>query len=192
MADGGGTISESAFKVVKISSRIVMVDADQKQIWVGVLYGTAILAASMRTVLRTYFHRRLSLDDAFLLFACATLTAAVPILYIAIGPMYLVQELGNGGPNPQIHLYQVLRLTHRALVWTAIFSVKFSFLSFFRQIVDRVQSLTLHWKIVGMMNIVAYIIACVTCVCFSITACPRTDAAACKWSQSRCDLQALS
>ena len=142
----------------------------------------------MRTILRIYFHRRLFLDDAFLLFACATLTAALSILYIAIGPLYLVEELGNGGPSPHIHMYQVLQLIHRALVWTAIFSVKFSFLSFFRQIVERVQSLMLHWKIVGMMNIVAYIVACVIFECFSLPACPHTDSAACKWSQSRCDL----
>ncbi len=187
MADKG-TIPESKFKVIEISSRIATVDADQKQIWVGVLYGFAILAASMRTVLRIYFHRRLFLDDAFLFFACATLTAAIAILYIAIGPLYLVQELGNGGSSSQIHFYQVLHVTHRALVWTAIFSVKFSFLCFFRQIVERVQSLMRHWKIVGMTNIVA----CAFCVCFSFTACPHTDSAACKWSQSRGDLQVLS
>lgn len=173
MADREGTIPQSAFKVIKISSRVFTVDADQKQIWVGVLYGTAILAASMRTILRIYFYRRLVLDDAFLLFACVTLTAAFFILYIAIGPLYLVEELGNGVPNPQIHLYQVLRLTHRALVWTAIFSVKLSFLSFFREIVDRVQSLMLHWKIVGMVNIVARCRLCVLCLLFHHSVSPH-------------------
>ncbi len=187
MADRGGTIPESAFKVIYISSRIVTVDADQEQIWVGVLYGTAILAASMRTVFRIYSHRRLFLDDAFLLLACATLTAAISTLYIVISPLHLVQEPGNGGSSSQIHLYQVLRLTHRALVWTAIFSVKFSFLYFFRQIVERIQSLMRHWKVVGMTNIVA----CAFCVCFSFTACPRTDSAAGKWSQSRGDLHSF-
>ena len=188
MADRGGTIPESAFKVIKISARIVTVDADQKQIWVGILYGTAILAASMRTVLRIYFHRRLFLDDAFLLFACASLTAAISILYIAIGPLYLVQELGNGGSSSPTHLYQILPVTHRALVWAAIFSVKFSFMSFFRQLVERVQSLVRHWKVVGMTNIVA----CAFCVCFTFMACPHTDSATCKWSQSRGNLQVLS
>lgn len=201
MANKEGKIPESSFKVIHISSRIVTVEADQSQIGVGVLYTTAILAASMRTALRIHSQRRLFLDDAFLLLACAALTAAIPILYRAIAPLYFVQGLENGGPSSEkssqssgtnvdaeIHLYQVMHLTHEALVWTAIFSVKFSFLSFFRQIVDRIQSLVLYWKVVTVMNIMA----CAFCVGFSFMECPHIDYTASKLSQPSCILNVSS
>lgn len=183
MADSEGRIPESAFKTIFISCRIVTVEADQNQTGVGILYGTAILAAAMRMTLRVHYHQRLFLDDVFLLIACAALTAAIPVLYKGIVSLYFIQEIACGGlslvkvsqlqlsgikTDAEVHSYQVLRFTHEALIWTAIFSVKFSFLSFFRQIVDRIQSLMLHWKVVGVMNIVA----CTFCVCFSFMECP--------------------
>lgn len=189
MVNREGNIPESAFKVNRFSCRVVTDEADQSQIGVGILYGIAILAASMRTALRIHSQRRLFLDDAFLLFACAALTAAIPLLYRNIALLYFVQELASGGLSPEklsqlsgvnaqakIYLYQVLRFTHEALVWTAIFSVKFSFLTFLRHIIDRIQSLVLYWKIVGVMNI----LACVFCVCFSFMECPHTNYTASK------------
>lgn len=157
----------------------------------------------MRISLRIHSQRRLFLDDAFLVIALAALTAAVPVLYKAIAQMYLIQGVASGGLNlvkvsqlqqsgtvteAEVHLYQVLRFTHQTLIWTAIFSVKFSFLSFFHQIVDRIQGLVLYWKIVGMMNIVAFAF----CVCFSFVECPRTDYVASKWSQTKSNFEASS
>lgn len=198
MANREGKIPESAFKVNYISCRVVTDGADESQIGVGILYGIAILAASMRIALRIHSQRRLFLDDAFLLFACAALTAATPVLYRDIVPLYFVQELASEGLSPEkfsqssgvngeaeVQLYQVLHFTYEALVWTAIFSVKFSFLAFFRQIIDRIQSLVLYWKIVGVMNI----LACAFCVCFSFMECPQTEYEASKWSQSSCNLK---
>lgn len=159
-----------------------------------------MLAASMRTALRIHFQRRLCLDDAFLLLACAVLTAAVPVLYRAIGPLYFLQELASGGQsatssspstgtnlNAEVHRYKLLHTTYEALVWTAIFAVKFSFLSFFRHIVDRIPSLMLHWKVVVMVNIVA----CAFCVGFSFMTCSLTGYAASRLSPPSCDVEVL-
>lgn len=188
MAIREGRIPESAFKVINISNscRIVTVGADVNQIGIGVLYGTAISTAAMRISLRIYSQRRLFLDDAFLFIASAALTAAVPVLYKEIAPLYLIQGVASEGLNfvkvsqlhqsgtvtdAEVHLYQVLRFTYEALIWTAIFSVKFSFLALFHQIVDRIHGLVLHWKFVGVINIVAFAF----CVFFSFLECPRTD-----------------
>lgn len=144
-------IPKSAFKVIHIpiSCRIVAVEADENQIGIGVLYGTAMSAAAMRISLRIHSQRRLFLDDAFLLIASVTLTAAVPILYNQITQVYLFQGLASGGltvsqlqqsetlTDAEVH-YQVLHSTYQTLIWAAIYSVKFSFLSFFLQIVDRI------------------------------------------------------
>ena len=148
----------------------------------------------MRTALRIHFQRRLFLDDAFLLLACATLTAAIPVLYGTIGPLYFLLEHASGGPsatspsqsagtnlNAEVHRYKLLHITYEALVWTAIFAVKFSFLSFFRHIVDRIPSLMLHWKVVGVVNIVA----CAFCVCFSFITCPFTGYTAGRFEPSK-------
>lgn len=161
-----------------------MTEANRSQIGIGILYGTAMIAASMRTVLQVHSQRRLYVDDAFLLLACVALTAAIAVLYRAIAPLYFAQGVTNLEINPvkwsqssgisvntEVRSYQVLHLTHEALVWTAIFSVKFSFLSFFRKIVDRIQSLVLYWKLVSAFNVVA----CVFCVCFSFMECPAVD-----------------
>ena len=155
----------------------------------------------MRTALRLHFQRRLCIDDAFLLLACVALTAAVPVLYRAIGPLYSLQELASGrlsatswsqsagtNLNAEVHRYKLLHTTYEALVWTAIFAVKFSFLSFFRHIVDRIPSLIIHWKVVGGMNIVA----CVFCVCFSFMTCSLTGYAASRLIPLSCDVEVLS
>ena len=183
MANSADKISESAFKVIQCPLRVLSFNADRGQIWVGILYGTAILAASMRITLRIHLHRRLFLDDAFLLFACAALTAAVPVLYNVIPPLYIVQGIEEGvrlaqpsgiDVSAEIHLYTTLHLIHEALGWAVIFLVKFSFLSFFRQLVDRVWDLVLYWKVVCVMTVVA----CAFCVGFSFMECPHTDSAA--------------
>ena len=155
----------------------------------------------MRTALRIHSQRRLCLDDAFLLIACAALTAAVPVLYRAIGPLYFLEELASGGLsatsssqsagtnlNAEVHRYKLLHTTCEALVWTAIFAVKFSCLSFFRHIVDRIPSLMLHWKVVSVMNIVA----CAICVSFSFITCPLAGYAASRLSPPSCGLEVSS
>ena len=183
MANSADIISESAFKVIQSPLRMLTFNADKGQIWVGVLYGTAILAASMRITLRIHLHRRLFLDDAFLIAACAVLTAAIPVLYSVITPLYYVQGIEEGirlvqssriDASAEIHLYATLHLIHEAHGWAVIFLVKFSFLSFFRQLVDRVRVLVLYWKVVCGMSVVA----CAFCVGFSFMECPRTDSAA--------------
>lgn len=145
----------------------------------------------MRTALRLHSQRRLHLDDAFLLFACAALTAATPLLYRTIAPLYFLLELASESLSAtnfsqstesnvaaEVHLYKLLHIAYEALIWTAIFSVKFSFLAFFRHIVDRIPNLLLHWKIVVVINIVA----CAFCVCFTFVACPLTGYTASKLS----------
>ena len=169
-------IPESSFKVIHTTWRIIICSAetDQIQIGIGILYGTAILSASMRTALRMHSQRRLSLDDAFLLFACAT-----PVLYRTIAPLYFLEELASGSLESQsigtnvdaeVQRYKLLHVTYEALIWIAIFSVKFSFLAFFRHIVDRITNLLRHWKVVVVINIVA----CAFCVGFSFMTCPLT------------------
>ena len=183
MAKSADKISESAFKVIQCPLQMLTSNADKGQVWVGILYGTAILAVSMRITLRIHLHRRLFLDDIFLLFACAALTAAIPVLYNVIPPLYIVQGIEEGirlaqssgiDVSAEVHLYATLHLIHEALGWAVIFLVKFSFLSFFRQLVDRIRDLVLYWKVVCVMSVVA----CAFCVGFSFMGCPRTDSTA--------------
>ena len=130
MANSADKISESAFKVIKCPLRVLTFNADEGQIWAGFLYGTAILAASMRITLRIHLHRRIFLDDAFLLFACAALTAAIAVLYSVIPPLYFVQGMEEGvrlarssgiNVSAEFHLYATLHLIHEALGWAVIF-----------------------------------------------------------------------
>lgn len=47
--------------------------------------------------------------------------------------------------------------------WTTIFCVKFSFLGFFRELVDRIRPLELYWKVVVVLTGISY------CYCVSET-----------------------
>lgn len=201
MANREERIPESAFKVIFIpnSCRIVAVGADEDQIRIGVLYGTAMSAAAMRISLRIRSQRRLFLDDAFLLIASVALTAAVPVLYNQIAQVYSFQGLASGGlivsqlqqsetlTEAGVH-YQVLHSTYQTLIWSAIYSVKFSFLSFFRQIVDRVQGLVLYWKVVGVISIVAF----GPCICFPFVQCPPRDYVTSKSGKTKRNFEASS
>ncbi len=59
----------------------------------GVLFGSAIVAAIIRTSIRIKLRRRLYLDDAFLGLACLALTAATTILYKELKVLYLAEDI---------------------------------------------------------------------------------------------------
>ena len=97
--------------------------------------------------------------------------------------MYIIQGIEEGvrlapssgiDVSAEVHLYATLHLIHEALGWAVISLVKFSFLSLFRQLLDRIRDLVLYWKVVCVMSIVA----CAFCVGFSFMGCPHTDSTA--------------
>ena len=153
----------------------------------GILFGTAIIAAAICTGIRIKLHRRLYIDDGFLIFACLALAAANTVLYEELNILYLAEEIVKGfvsehmGDLPRninvaavIPIYQRTDYLHRTLSWPVLFSVKFSFLSFFHQLVDRLPRLLLHWRVVIVINVTAF----GYCVCYASLECLHSNVAA--------------
>ena len=75
--------------------------------------------------------------------------------------------------------YQRTDCLHRTRSWLVLFSVKFSFLSFFNQLVDRLSRLLLLWRVVIVINVIAF--GC--CFCYAFLECPYSNIAACEMPQ---------
>ena len=119
-----------------------------------------MVAALVRLIVQIKLHRRLFLDDYFLIFACICLTAGTGLGYANVGSLYWSEEL-NYNPThiyyllanhvdiaARINVYQRLYYSYPALLWAAIFAVKFAYLAFFRRLIERVRGLIIYWRIV--------------------------------------------
>lgn len=120
-----------------------------------IFYSIAIVSATSRTILRLKVHRRIHLDDAFLIIASLSLTAATILLHIEKKPIYQVEALQLDPMTAEIDpsnilstlvRFEKLNFTYLSLTWLTIFSVKFAFLNFFGQLVERIPALIVYWK----------------------------------------------
>ena len=105
MATSKEPIPLLAFQVRIMFKVQLSVRVDQQQVATGFLYGTAIIAAAVRTVIRIRSQRRCLVDDAFLIFACLTLTGATAMLYslltdIYTNATYLAGDEAGSSPIP--------------------------------------------------------------------------------------------
>ncbi len=158
----------------------------------GTLFGTAISTAFIRLGIRLKIRRRLYLDDAFLGLACLFLLAASIILYRGFEILYLPKkdvddfvtkhraEIAADVEPEGVMLvlgYQRDLQLIGPFCWLAIFFVKFSFLSFFHQLVDRLPRLLLYWRIIVLLNIAAFIYF----MSWNLIECSATNFEPCKW-----------
>ena len=113
-------------------------------------------------------HRRLNLDDYFLLFACVLLTAGTVLGYAKVGTLYWSEDV-NYNPtyveyllaehvDVGAHIDDYIRLycSYPALLWTSIFVVKFAYLAFLRRLLDRVTGLLKFWRVAVGISIVSF------------------------------------
>lgn len=145
------------------------------------LFIAAMLATIGRLALRFRFQKRLFADDYVLLFGCSSLIAAFALtnvmfediyfsMSLILGPVDLeLQESASAGFGDRILRYRQLSLSTDVICWAIIFSVKTSYLLFFRQLLDRLPSLLNFWK--GTVGFV--IVSGIFCICSNIFACPH-------------------
>ena len=126
-----------------------------------------MVGAMTRMALQIQVRRHLQLDDYFLLFACLCLTAGTIVGFINVDNLYFSEDL-NLNPGEFVELleagvdvagridaYERLYYTYPGLLWASIFAVKFAYLSFFRQLVDRVRPIVIYWRIIVGTTIIA-------------------------------------
>lgn len=109
----------------------------------------ALMAVVGRTYARFSSFRRILADDVFFYMAAVFLTAGTGILYRSCDPMYLLQAIDTPTQDllPLTLSFAKLQVAHVALLVGAIFSVKFSFLLFFRHLIWQNKKLMIWWWI---------------------------------------------
>lgn len=124
-----------------------------------------------RTVIRFRYQKQLLLDDVFLYFGFICLCAAVGLLMQFAKTMYMNEALRTTGlsdenVNWQSHMLQFNKTSdaYMALTYTTLFSVKFSFLFFFRILVRRVRKMAIYWWVVFAIMLIAWPVSIVAAV----------------------------
>ncbi|KAL2042823.1 hypothetical protein N7G274_004583 [Stereocaulon virgatum] len=130
------------------------------------LFVIAILAAIARTILRIHYQNRLFIDDGFLLLAVLFAVVCMGLLPQFLDATYLLQAHLEARVPPGTTEEQVNAATLRfhlysdvlnSLSFTIVFAIKFSFLSFFKQLIRRIRKLEIYWWYVVGVTAVTWI-----------------------------------
>ena len=78
----------------------------------------------------------------------------------------------------KVDWYQKGDYVFLSLEWAAIFSIKASFLCFFKQLINRLNGIIVYWRVVVVTTAGVFVV----CVAAEFIACPRLGLAACKYS----------
>lgn len=112
------------------------------------------MAAAARTSTRFYRFRKITIDDIFLVLAVLFFAASTVVIHISKPLIYHLSYLNLGllipigNFNPIALRYSILDNLATIFVWSSLFSVKISFLLFFKQLIERVRHIQIWWWIV--------------------------------------------
>ena len=120
-----------------------------------------LVSLCARYYIRIIVQKEFALDDGFLAFGTACLIAAMAVLYINMGNMYLIEALTyapalfTSQPPDLNRVFEFRKLVTASLILTlvAMMAVKFSFLALFRRLIDRIPSLIKYWWFVVSFNL---------------------------------------
>ena len=142
-------------------------------------FGIAILLAILRMLVQIHRRKRLGLDDVFLLVACVLLVASTALLYVIVDALYLEEALTINPGSVSFDLDSISEITwYQKVVYgyldlsiATVYAVKFSFLCFFRLLIDRLRGMIIYWRIV--VTVTAITLAFTVCTPF--ISCPDFD-----------------
>ncbi|KAF2197974.1 hypothetical protein GQ43DRAFT_494580 [Delitschia confertaspora ATCC 74209] len=155
-----------------------------------ILFGIALLSVIARVVLKLLHRRKFSLDDYILFVGTACLIAGTGVLfydfeYLYLGPAIqadptLMSQLDSDSLRMLVN-NEIKHLdAFFPLLWTTIFCVKFSFLAFFRSLIDNMKTITIYYRVTIALSVVSW--AYIFCEPFII--CPHSGAASVSCFQS--------
>ena len=134
----------------------------------------SVLAAIFRTALRLNYQKRLFVDDGFLLLAVASATACMGLYLSITDDLYMIEAIMFQGQLPTnlsfsdiedtVNKAHILETIALELSWTSIFAVKFSFLFFFKTLVNRIRPMTILWQFVVAATTVAWVVGCLCAI----------------------------
>ena len=168
----------------------------RKQTVTGGLFGIAIVTAVLSTIVRIRLRNGLGLDDIFLLLACVFLIASTVLLFLASDALYFEEALTldpesvtfSAGSFDQLDWYQKVIYAYLDLSQTATYCVKFSFLCFFRLLIDRLRYMIVYWRVVVVVSVLAWAYAMCTafigCPDFGLNVCRYCAFSICAWRET--------
>ncbi|MCJ1381360.1 hypothetical protein MMC17_004470 [Xylographa soralifera] len=118
-------------------------------IWISLV--VALTAAGVRTYFRLKIVRRLAVDDYFLILSAVTFTGSIACAWLLREQVYTQVKNGLGlVPFDPTKIGQYLQserlyLAASTLIWASLFSIKFSFMFFFQNLVRRVRMVEIYW-----------------------------------------------
>jgi hypothetical protein len=139
-----------------------------------VFFCLAIIFAIARITLRLIKFRRVYPDDYFLFLAFGALVSSNALFFLAVPELYVFAGFTTGQTTLNKDFFDsvtdtaVYACTAEILSWITIFAVKFSFLFYFRTLVDRLPKLTLWWRITLAVCIPVSVLS----MCSTFIVCP--------------------
>lgn len=131
----------------------------------SLLLGLALVAAAGRVIARWHRFRKILWDDVFFSIGVITLIAGTGLTYADIPLIYLQEnvEAGLVQPPPDIvaRLIRSEQLQDGATVLLVgtVFSIKFSFLFFFKYLIKQQKKLTMWWwTVFGLLIPIALLV----------------------------------
>ncbi|KAL8671750.1 MAG: hypothetical protein Q9168_003745 [Polycauliona sp. 1 TL-2023] len=155
----------------------VKITEDGFKIGIGFMLAVAVSLAIGRGVVRARLNRKIYVDDGFFILAVATLIAGTIMTYLDIPYIYLQENVQAGTQAPPANLEQQLihsvKIQNAAavLLSATVFSVKLTFLVFFRALIRRLRKLEIWWWFVLVVAVITSIIL----ICGNFISCPYYD-----------------
>ncbi|MCJ1230794.1 hypothetical protein MMC12_007468 [Toensbergia leucococca] len=149
-------------------------DISSFEIASGVVLGLTLILAFARMCIKISKFHRLFVDDVFFILAMIFLVAGTTMMFLTLPYNQTGQDVGAGveAPPPdinhQLDMDVKFQDTAVLLLNACIYSVKFSFLFFFRHLLSRTKQLKVWWWCIFIFTIPCAIV----CMCTEFIACP--------------------
>ena len=148
----------------------------------GAFFGVALITVVARTTIQIQQNRRLKADDYTLIFGSITFIASTVLIFILI-PLSswfetsIQTSMSPSGPQfdsdpsflEKLLHYQQLLFAYGSLTWATTFSVKLTFILFFRPMVSRLPKMLLYWKMTFVITLLSFALS----ICFTFLGCPH-------------------
>ena len=144
------------------------------------------MTAVLSSIIRIRLRNGLGIDDVFLLLACVFLVASTVLLYLVSNALYFEEALTldpdsvtfSSDSFDELDWYQKVIYAYLDLSQTAVYCVKFSFLCFFRLLIDRLRCMIIYWRVVVVVSALAWAYA----MCTAFIGCPDFGLNLCRCS----------
>lgn len=156
----------------------------------------ALAVACFRTFVRWHYRKLAWLDDGFLALAVVLMIVSLGLWFAMMDNLYKTEALiydpfGSAvqfGDIVEIAIdVQIYSTAYIAITLTGIFAIKFSFLFFFRSLINRLRPMVMYWRVVVGYTAVSWAIS----LGISFLACPYYDSRAIQCAQDSMLARAL-